>query len=363
VSATKSGTSVTYTYDALGRKMRSVGAQFPGQTRDYVGAFEYTGGMLDRIHTEAGYITMSGAVPTYHYYLRDHLGNVRSVLTPSGSSFTVIEQQDYYPYGMRKSLAGPTQNLYLYNGKEIQGELGGQYDFGARMLDPVIGRWNVVDPLAEVMPSWSPYAYGFDNPIRFIDPDGRHPRRTDPPGWLQNAYNAWTRLVTGTSGSSANSAIPNASPQTRSINRPLGTASDVKEIGDATVSASKVVAVQTGKLTGEGLEITGTVVSGVGYVAAPFTGGASLSMVPIGTAIQQTGSIINTTINIGQGEYADAAYSIGTGLVFGSVGKIIDKAEVTKTITKTDWGILSFFNDTWSKIADFIYDESKKTKE
>jgi len=133
------------------------------------------------LHGEGLYQLSStgGSSTGYHYNLKDHLGNVCVVVNQSN---TVVDQTDYYPFGMNMTpkFAGGLNNLYKYNGKELQEDkIGGSeldwYDYGARMYDPAIGRWQCIDPLAQKYDPVSPYNYVFNNPINHIDPDGQEP--------------------------------------------------------------------------------------------------------------------------------------------------------------------------------------------
>ncbi len=128
---------------------------------------------VTRLLTDEGYVTFSETgAPVYHYYLRDHLGNVRVVMGQTGA---VEQVNHYYAFGglMRESTS-PGLQPYKYGGKELDRYAGlDAYDFGARSYFADRMQWSTMDPLCEKYYDVSPYAYCMNNPVKFIDPDGK----------------------------------------------------------------------------------------------------------------------------------------------------------------------------------------------
>ncbi|MEY8760865.1 DUF6443 domain-containing protein [Chryseobacterium tongliaoense] len=114
----------------------------------------------------------------YIYQYKDHLGNTRvSFARNSAGALEIVDSNDYYPFGMNHLKTGSayfaqsSYKNYKYNGKELQET--GMYDYGARLYMADVGRWGVIDEKAEKYVQFSAYNYAANDPIRFIDPDGK----------------------------------------------------------------------------------------------------------------------------------------------------------------------------------------------
>ncbi|HRO99096.1 MAG TPA: RHS repeat-associated core domain-containing protein [Flavobacteriales bacterium] len=123
-----------------------------------------------------------------NYELTDHLGNVCAVVTGrlldgngggTAKQAELVSAQGYEPFGAllpgRNYSSGSYRFGYAGAEKddEVHGSTGTSYDFGARLYDPRVGKWLSLDPLAMKYPYLSPYAYTADNPILFVDFDGK----------------------------------------------------------------------------------------------------------------------------------------------------------------------------------------------
>ncbi|MDO8898637.1 MAG: RHS repeat-associated core domain-containing protein, partial [Bacteroidales bacterium] len=171
----------TYSWDGSKRRRRvfdQIGQQLSDER--YFGDLVTENGLPSLILHADGYVDVSGMQPVFIYHLKDHLGNVRIVLQAGGSSGTLKQSNDYYPFGMaftrnssfseEESFA--RENKYKYNGKEEQPMPGKWLDYGARFYDAQLGRWHSVDPLAERHYSFTAYNYALNNPLLFIDQFG-----------------------------------------------------------------------------------------------------------------------------------------------------------------------------------------------
>ncbi|MBT0813141.1 hypothetical protein KIH41_17770 [Litoribacter ruber] len=191
------GTKLEFRYDAAGQRIeKKVGESMQRYVRDASGnpmaIYE-----MDSLTEQSIYgssrlgIQVASSQQGYRslgekrYELSNHLGNVLAVVTDNihlnqdSTWAKVINITDYYPFGLAMEGRGyqdTTVYRYGFNGMERDNEWKGEgrsYDFGARIYDPKVGRWLSVDPHASSYPSLSGYSGFANNPLIYIDPDGR----------------------------------------------------------------------------------------------------------------------------------------------------------------------------------------------
>ncbi len=132
---------------------------------------------LQYVHNPEGYVKYWGEEEHYpYYYIKDHLGNVcQTYIHPHPNGKYCEQRMQYYPSGLPWNTNwNPSYQPYKYSGKEFI-EMHGldEYDSEARWYYPAIMRTTSMDPMCEKYYSISPYAWCGNNPVNYVDPDGR----------------------------------------------------------------------------------------------------------------------------------------------------------------------------------------------
>ncbi|WP_243721238.1 DUF6443 domain-containing protein, partial [Aquimarina spinulae] len=175
--------NITYIYDATGVKLKKITTEGSSLTTEYAGNYVYKNGDLEFFNHPEGIVEHEADGYKYVYQFKDHLGNIRLSYKDADKNGAItqseiVQEKNYYPFGMTHSgynttLRGRNHN-YGFGNKEEQDELSLAWlDFGARNYDASLGRWMNIDPLAEEFYTYSPYNAMMNDPIGYIDPDGR----------------------------------------------------------------------------------------------------------------------------------------------------------------------------------------------
>jgi RHS repeat-associated protein len=116
----------------------------------------------------------SSFAQTITYFHNDPGGTPQMATDSSGA---VVWKETYKPYGEKVlNSANSASNALWFAGKPYDSNTGLSY-FGARYYDPTVGRFIGMDPKApdaQNLYSFNRFAYGNDNPYRYVDPDGRN---------------------------------------------------------------------------------------------------------------------------------------------------------------------------------------------
>jgi len=262
--------------------------------------------------------------------------------------------------------SGYFQNAFKFNGKELDDETG-LYYYGARYYDPKTSIWLSVDPEFERAPGWNPYAYCFQNPVAYTDPDGRWPWPTW--GSIKSSIKSaiqydkmksdWKNIKnTVYNGKGWDDTVKDVKRTGRDIQKwtkdnkqqLLGVAKGIQKVGDDTTTAglasAAVGAAITAPVGGEG--------------AAP-----GLAVAGLGSAVSGAGSVLEIGVELITGDeeaMQDIGGFIGGKAVEATANKFLPGAgpqasqefkaavKVTREIIKTE---------TSKKTEEIIKEKSK----
>ena len=183
-SSTKA-TSVTYTCTASGTgytgsaTLATSGSTTNATSAAWIGypstcTWRATGAGGSTTVTETMTTVAAPVVDSVTYFHNDIAGTAQLATDASGA---VVWTENYLPYGQRQAQAPASAgNRLWYTGKPHEEDTGLTY-LGARYYMPLVGRFTGMDPV-DIVPeqphSLNRYAYGNNNPYKYIDPNGKY---------------------------------------------------------------------------------------------------------------------------------------------------------------------------------------------
>ena len=175
VSASKSGASISYAYDALGRRLsktvNGVTTSWASYGNREIAEYQGTGTPVLQSRTVFGPgldepIASISPANVRTYLFQDALGSVIALANASGQ---VTEKYAYTAYGLN-TVIGSGTSAYRYAGRRFEPETGLYYN-RARAYSPALGRFLQTDPIG-TEGGINLYAYCANAPLNCTDPLG-----------------------------------------------------------------------------------------------------------------------------------------------------------------------------------------------
>ncbi len=167
-----------YSYDGLNRRVKkTAGSSIVYYQYDInnnlIAETDGTGVALrDYIYlgSEPFAMKVYGAQAGIYYFLNDHLGTPQKLVD---NTATVVWESAYLPFGEAQVKTGTVTNNIRFPGQYFDAETGLHYNWN-RYYDPETGRYLTPDPIG-LAGGINLYSYANQNPISYVDPDGKNP--------------------------------------------------------------------------------------------------------------------------------------------------------------------------------------------